>query len=166
MTEEQQPVEAPEETVADVPESTPEPVDSGPKEQLLTVDEKFKQHARTWERRAKESNSKVEQLEAQLAELTKARDEAVAARDEALAERSSMESVVMKYRVGRELGLPDTLCERLNGETEDDLRADAESIAKLLGRSTVNLSELSGGFEPSAPPRIDPEEIVKNMPHF
>lgn len=131
-----------------------------------SVDAKFKQHARTWEKRAKESNAKVEELEAKLAELTEARDMAVTERDEALAEKAGIETALTRYRVGRELGLPDLLCERLQGDSEEALREDAEQVAKLLGRSTVNLTKLSGGFEPNTPPKIDPAKIVDNMPNF
>lgn len=143
-----------------------EPVDVKEDTGLLTTDEKFKQHARTWEKRAKESHARVEELEAQLAELTQARDAAVTARDEALAEKAGVESSLTRYRVGRELGLPDLMCDRLQGETEAELRSDAERVAKLMGRSPVDLSKLSGGFEPNALPRVDPVEIVNNMPKF
>lgn len=137
----------------------PEPVEP-------PADEKFKQHARTWEKRAKESHAKVEELEAKLSELAEARDMAVTERDEALAEKAGIETALTRYRIGRELGLPDLLCERLQGDSEEALREDAEQVAKLLGRSTVDLTKLSGGFEPNTPPKIDPAKIVDNMPNF
>lgn len=130
------------------------------------ADTKFKQHARTWEKRAKESNNRLAALEEQLAEIQQARDAAVAERDQMLAEKASMEETLTRYKIGREAGLPDLLCERLQGDTPDAIREDAERVAKLLGRAPVNLSELSGGFDPNTPAPIDPVKIVDNMPSF
>ena len=39
----------------------------------------------------------------------------------------------VKMRIAHEIGLPYELADRLSGETEDDIRKDAESVKKLIG---------------------------------
>lgn len=43
------------------------------------------------------------------------------------------ERASVKNKVAREVGIPYELAERLNGETEDDIRKDAEAMKKLIG---------------------------------
>ena len=43
------------------------------------------------------------------------------------------ERASVKNKVAREVGIPYELAERLNGETEEDIRKDAESMRKLIG---------------------------------
>ncbi|MBQ8066751.1 MAG: DUF4355 domain-containing protein [Solobacterium sp.] len=42
----------------------------------------------------------------------------------------------VKTRIAHELGIPYQMIDRLKGETEEDIRKDAESIRKLIGTST------------------------------
>ena len=42
------------------------------------------------------------------------------------------ERASVKNRVAREVGIPYELAERLNGETEEDIRKDAEAMKKLI----------------------------------
>lgn len=49
-----------------------------------------------------------------------------------------------KTRIALEKGLPQEMAARLTGETEDDLRKDADTLAKLLSSQQKN-----GGAEPS-----------------
>ncbi|MBQ6722488.1 MAG: hypothetical protein IJQ88_10015 [Clostridia bacterium] len=46
------------------------------------------------------------------------------------------EKASVKSKVAREIGIPYELAERLNGETEEDIRKDAESMKKLIGANT------------------------------
>lgn len=43
------------------------------------------------------------------------------------------ERASVKSRVAREVGIPYELAERLSGETEEDIRKDAEGMRKLIG---------------------------------
>ncbi len=43
------------------------------------------------------------------------------------------ERASVKSKVAREIGIPFELAERLNGETEEDIRKDAESLKKTIG---------------------------------
>ncbi len=44
------------------------------------------------------------------------------------------ETASVKTRIARETGIPYELAERLSGETEADIRKDAESLARIVGK--------------------------------
>ena len=44
------------------------------------------------------------------------------------------ETSSVKMRIAHETGIPYELANRLSGETEDDIRKDAESLSKLIGK--------------------------------
>lgn len=54
------------------------------------------------------------------------------------------EAASVKSKVAREIGLPYELAERLTGETEEELRKDAEALRKLMGNSQQT-APLAGG---------------------
>lgn len=60
------------------------------------------------------------------------------------------ESQSLKMKIAHETGLPYELAGRLSGETEEDMRKDAQSLAKLIG----------GGKK--VPPLRDPETNKKD----
>lgn len=62
------------------------------------------------------------------AELEKAKKEAA----EAAAKTAALELERTKEKVCREVGLPDGFADRLKGTTEEELKADAESLKKLV----------------------------------
>lgn len=45
------------------------------------------------------------------------------------------ETASAKTRVCAEMGLPLEMCARINGNTEEEIKADAESLAKLFGKT-------------------------------
>lgn len=53
------------------------------------------------------------------------------------------ERASVKSKVAREVGLPYELAERLSGETEEDIRKDAEGLRKLIGNGKQ--APLAGG---------------------
>ncbi len=76
----------------------------------------------------------------QIATLTKAAEDNAkkyAGYDKELAERDARikgyETASVKTRIAHEVGLPYELAARLSGETEDDIRKDAESLVGLIG---------------------------------
>lgn len=83
---------------------------------------------------AKESKKQLDELTRQLEDQAKkaaASEEQLAALQ---AQNHKYETDSVKRRVAREVGLDWALAERLNGETEDDIRADAESLKGLVKR--------------------------------
>lgn len=53
------------------------------------------------------------------------------------------EAASVKSRIAREVGLPYELAERLSGDSEEDIRKDAEGLRKLIG--TGKQAPLAGG---------------------
>ncbi len=87
---------------------------------------------------------RVADQEAQISTLTKERDDNAkkyAGYDKSLSELQTQvkahETNSVKMRIARETGLPAELAERLSGKDEADMRADAESLAKLIRSQNV-----------------------------
>lgn len=92
---------------------------------------------------------KTAEQEQQIAALTKEASDAAkkyAGYDKTVAELNAKikgyETDSVKTRIARETGIPYELAGRLTGETEDDIRKDAEGLAKLLGRNENPASPL------------------------
>lgn len=66
------------------------------------------------------ANTKISDYETQIGDLNK--------------KIKGYETDSVKTRIALELGLPFELRSRINGETEDDIRKDAEGLAKLIGK--------------------------------
>ncbi|MCD7748457.1 MAG: DUF4355 domain-containing protein [Oscillospiraceae bacterium] len=52
------------------------------------------------------------------------------------------ETASVKTRIARETGIPYELAERLSGETEEDIRKDAETLSRVLGRQKQQTAPL------------------------
>lgn len=92
---------------------------------------------------------KTAEQEQQIAAMTKEaseRNKKYAGYDKTVAELNAKikgyETDSVKRRIAHETGIPYELAGRLTGETEDDIRKDAEGFAKLLGRTTNPASPL------------------------
>jgi len=104
-------------------------------------------------------------LASKLAELQKNFDSEVAA-------RKSAELSAMRQRIALENGLPIELAGRLTGETEDDLKKDAESLVGFVKASDSSQSSTRGGQQrkrdqgPTGPTEAqlnDPNWVMDNM---
>ena len=95
--------------------------------------------------------SKTKELEDQISQLGNSLNAATektktdAATIKGLEEKvKSYETASVKSRIAHELGIPYELANRLNGETEEDIRKDAESLKPLVTKTVI-------------PPLRDPE---------
>lgn len=86
--------------------------------------------------------SKAATYESTIADMTKAAEDAAkkyADFDKQLADRDEKikgyETASVKTRIAHELNIPYELAARLSGDTEDDIRADAESLSKIIGKT-------------------------------
>jgi hypothetical protein len=92
-----------------------------------------------------------DKLTGQIAELTKAKETAEAAAKKA-------EAGALRMRIAAEKGLPSELAERLRGDTEEELRADAEGLSKLVGSAgTPPLAD------PEGEPRGEKDQALREM---
>lgn len=99
---------------------------------------------------------KVADYEKQIGDLTRAADDAAAkyaGYDEQLAQLQAKvtgyETASVKTRIAHETGLPYELAGRLSGESEADIRKDAEGLAKLLGSGKRSAGTLLRDTEPA-----------------
>ena len=106
------------------------------------------------EKRAKAAEARVAELEAAAADLSeKAKQAAMAAdaeKQKIEAEKSGLELQVTRMKVGISEGLPMSLIERMQGDDEDSLRADAKELAGYV------LDK-----DPSPFPKADPSQGAK-----
>lgn len=84
-------------------------------------------------------NNELKERDKQIKELN-ASLEGVTAKDQTIAELTgkvaTFESAALKSRIAYEMGVPLELAGRLTGDDEPAIRADAESIMKLVQRQT------------------------------
>lgn len=96
----------------------------------------------------------------------KAAEEKAAGTDEKDKRISALEKDLLRERVGRRLSLPDELVDRLRGDTEDELLADAEKLVGLLGKPASGrkpAENLRGGLTPEREPEEDPREVARRI---
>lgn len=101
-----------------------------------------------------------------LRERVKAAEPKAASADEKDKRISSLERDLLRERVGRRLSLPDELVDRLRGDTEDELLADAEKLVGLLGKPASGrkpAENLRGGLSPEKEPEEDPREVARRI---
>lgn len=134
--------------VLEKPITTQEELDAIIGERLARKDEQVKKQYGDYE----DLKKKVAEYETSIADYTKqleAASKKAASHDKEVAELSekvkSYETASVKTKIAHEHKIPYELAGRLSGETEEEIRADAANLAKLL----------SGGGTPA--PLADPE---------
>lgn len=114
---------------------------------------------------------KIRKLNSEAAGLRKRAKEAeekAAGADESVKKVPALEAEVLRLRVGIKHGLPDAIVDRLKGETEEELLADAQSLLEVLSparppsdRPTPNLR---GGTDPTqVPEETDLDKLGARM---
>lgn len=93
----------------------------------------------------------VENLQTQITTLTGERDTHATTIANLQKEINGYKTTELKQRIAKEKGIPMDMASRLSGETEKDLRADADSMASMLRayKGTAPLHE-PGKKEPDA----------------
>ena len=85
----------------------------------------------------KEKNELTGKLETAIGEL----NESKASVDKLNENIKGYETDSVKKRIALEVGLPYQLADKLSGEDEESIRADAESILKVVGAPTLPLND-------------------------
>lgn len=67
--------------------------------------------------------------------------------DELRAQIKTYETASVKTRIAHEVGLPFELANRLSGETEDEIRQDAETLTKFTAKSVAPLATTEKAIE-------------------
>ena len=102
-----------------------------------------------WEEKAKGYESQIANLTKTMEEMKKAAANHKAELDERDAKIRSYETQAVKMRVAREFNIPYELAARLSGDTEDDIKKDAEYMKGLLDKQkgSIPLGSTEGRFE-------------------
>lgn len=114
------------------------------------IQERLKRQAETLEKKFAEYlskddyNDKVEGFNLQISELNKSLEEERAKNgtyESQIAEFTKQiktyERESVKNRISAEIGLPYELAKRLSGDTEEEIRKDAEALKSIFGKSTT-----------------------------
>lgn len=125
--------------------------------------------SRKWEQRAKdnaEARRRLDELEAEgkseVQKLTDANSSLQTERDKAVQE-------LARWKVGIAAGLPADVIGRIQGSTEDEMAADAKSLAELLKTATPQVAgppspRLQSGAQTSPPSdEIDPKKLAEKV---
>ena len=80
--------------------------------------------------------TQISQLQEQLQKQTETINGNQSIVDDLKAQVQNYESSSLKTRIALEAGLPYKMAERLTGTTEEEVRADAEMMVKLMGAQT------------------------------
>ena len=78
--------------------------------------------------------TQISQLQEQLQKQTETINGNQSIVDDLKAQLQNYESSSLKTKVALEMGLPYQMASRLSGSNEDEIRADAEMMAKLIGQ--------------------------------
>lgn len=103
-----------------------------------------------------------------LRDAKKAAEEKAAGSDEKDKRVLALEAEVRRVRIGAKHGLPEELIDRLRGDTEEEILADAETLLALVSRKAppsdrpvANLR--GGGGATQEPEETDPDKIAERM---
>lgn len=92
----------------------------------------WKAKSREWEKRAKENSAAAQKL-AELEESQKTEAQRLSEAREAAERRAAeAEAANIRYRVAVAKGLPADLVDRLRGDSEEDIAADADALLALV----------------------------------
>lgn len=109
------------------------------------------------EREAKALKAKLDEIEqASLSELDKAKKAAA----DALAQLEAERSANLRQRIALEKGLPANLVDRLRGDTEDDIAADADALLALVNAPRTPSPDPTQGPQGAAPTTPEQEFVA------
>lgn len=143
MTDELQKGETPAETqaveateVKNTPEATADVTEEFNKDRAMETIKKLREVEKQYKQEKKElERLKADEAKRKEAEMTEA-EKLKARADKLEAELMQERSERLRLKVASKHALPDTLASRLKGETEEELEADAQELAKLLPTKT------------------------------
>lgn len=115
----------------------------------------WKQMARKWERQAKDDA-------AQLAAIRTALGEKETEASALQTAKAQAELAALRYRIAYENGLPPALADRLTGDDEEQIRADAAALAELVKPKPARANPAEGTGT-TAPEKHDTNELLRKM---
>ena len=126
---------------------------------------KIKAESRKWEARAKKDRDELTALRAKINQMVS--PDAVAEKDSALTEAEAKiqtaELQLLRYRVALAEGLPQDLAERLLGNSEDEIREDAERLKALLKPAVPAKDAKNGQMSKAPETKPDANELFRYL---
>ncbi|MFE7106635.1 hypothetical protein ACFU98_35345 [Streptomyces sp. NPDC057575] len=156
---------APQASAADTPAAEP-PAPATPAEPAPEADDDWSdpEKGREAKRKANQENKK---LRAELAALTKQLETRVDPAEAAASielVRAESERTVARIKYGHQYGLPEEVADRLQGDTAEEIEADAKALAVHFG-GTGGLGR--GGLDPTDPPvELNPQKLAEQIPRL
>lgn len=119
--------------------------------------------------RALEKIRKLNSENKNLRDAKKAAEEKAAGTDEKDTRIQALEAENLRIRIGARHGLPDELIDRLKGNTEEEILADAEKLLALVSGKQAPTQRpkeaLRGGGQPGVEPEeTDPRKLAARIP--
>lgn len=113
----------------------------------------------------RKQNSELKGLRARTQEAEAKVNQTAEEKDKAI---SDLQTQLLRERVARKTGLPDQLVERLNGDDEESMLTDAESLLEMFAKTGPPSSKpherLKGGGRPdNEPEETDVRKIAARM---
>lgn len=148
------------------PHTNPQPQGEGTEPQGTEGEDlaKARAAARKWEQRANKDREALDALREQVKVLI-APEQLVTAEQQVATLTAERDAAVMdatRYRIALEEGLPAELAARLQGDTESDLRSDAEALRQLTGRSPSGTRrDGAGGTGGDSGPKKTDNELLR-----
>lgn len=168
------PVEEPNEPEEQEPEGPNKPEEQEPEEQDRE-EEKPEDGLPEWARESlSKANSEAAKYRVRAKELQEELDELmskVGSFEELQQEYQGLKKAMLVRDVADEFGLPKELAEVLKGDSEEEIREHAETLAKFVPRSAgpkKDLDDLKGGLDPEEDPspKVDPVALARTALRF
>lgn len=133
----------------------------------VTPDDDWKAKARKHEKASKQAAQKLEEAEARLkkyedankSEKDRLEESKRAAEDRA----SKAEAELLRVRVAAKKNLPSELAERLRGDTEEELEADADRLSELVKPGKPSVDTDAGKGRASSEGPSDPAALASRV---
>lgn len=133
--------------------TTQEDFDAAVKDRLKRQEEKIRAEYTDSQKEYETYKAENEKLTATINELTEKQNGHEAEVSKLKTTIAGYEKAELKAKVAREAGLPYELSERLTGDDEDALKADAESLKALMGANKKTAPPMPSTEDPLEDPK-------------
>lgn len=153
------------EEAQEAPDTEQDPVDTEVVEEQDDSDADESFDAREALKKIRKQNSELKSLRARAKEAEQKANQSTEEKDREL---SMLRAELLRTKVGAKTGLPEQIVERLKGDTEEEMLADAESFLEVVSPkrppSQKPAEALRGGGRPAEEPEeTDLSKIAERM---
>lgn len=155
--------EVPETEAKDESKEGQKPQDNSP-EKSDTFDREYVEKLRAEAAANRKARSALEEKVQKFEDASKTETEKLTAKAAKLgSEKERLEAENLKLRVAIKKNLPADLYNRLQGSSEEEIEADADSLLKLVQANERDSAEFDGGAREETPEPTSPEEAHQRL---